>query len=94
MLACKGRAQMDHQALKVTKDKVAHREMLDLREPKEKKVESAVIVHHPLEDPQGTLALLVILVKMELLDRLVRLGRKVILVLQEVMDQMEILETR
>lgn len=85
---------MDHQAPKVRKDSLAHQEMLDLREPKEKKVNSARIVHHPLEDPKGTLVLLVLPVKVDLLDRPVQLGRKVILVHQEVMDQMESLEPR
>lgn len=85
---------MDHQDLKVIKDNVAHREMMDLRESKEKKVISAMLAHHLLEDPQGTLALLVILVKMDLMDHPVQLDQKVILVLQEVMDQMEILEIR
>ena len=94
MLACKVRAIMDHQAPKVILDSLAHQEMLDLREPKEKKVKSAELVHHPLEDPQGTLALMVLRVKMDLLDHAVGLGRKVILVLQEVMDQVESLETR
>ena len=85
---------MDHQDLKVTKDNLANREMMDLRESKEKKVISAVLAHYPLEDPQGILALLVILVKMDLLDHLAHLDQKVILVLQEVMDQMEIVEIR
>lgn len=94
MLALKGRAQMDHQALKVTKDNRACQEMMDLREPKEKKVNNVLIVHHPLEGPQGTLALLAVLVKMDLLDRQVQLDLKVILALLEVMDQVEILEIR
>ena len=85
---------MDHQDLKVIKDNVAHREMMGLRESKEKKVISAVLAHYPLEDPQGTLALLVILVKTDLMDHPAQLDQKVILVLQEVMDQMEILEIR
>lgn len=85
---------MDHQALKVTKDNRACQEMMDLREPKEKKVNNVLIVHHPLEGPQGTLALLAVLVKMDLLDRQVQLDLKVILALLEVMDQVEILEIR
>lgn len=93
-LDLQGRAQMDHQDLKVTEDNLAHLEMMDLRESKEKEVIRAVIAQHPLQDPQGILALLVTLVKMDLLDRPAQLGQKAILVLQEVMDQVEILEIR
>lgn len=93
-LDLQGRAQMDHQDLKVRKDNLAHREMMDLRESQEKKVISVMLAQYPLEDPQGILALLVFLVKMDLLDHPVQLGQKVILVLQEVMEQVEILEIR
>lgn len=85
---------MDHRALKATKDNLAHQEMRDLREPKEKKVNSAVLVHHLREGPQATLALLAALVKMDLWDLLEQWDRKVILALLEVMDQLEILEIR
>lgn len=90
----KGIAQMDHQVHQVTKEKKACLEILDLREPQEKKVNSVVIVHHLLVDPQGTLALLEIVVEMDLLDHLAYLGQKVTLVLQELMGQVEILEAR
>lgn len=85
---------MDHQVHQVTKEKKAYLEILDLREPQEKKVNSVVIAHHLLVDPQGTLALLEIVVEMDLLDHLAYLGQKVTLVLQELMGQVEILEAR
>lgn len=67
---------------------------MDLRETQEKKVNSVVIANQLLEDPQGTLALLEIVVEMDLLDHLAYLGQKVTLVLQELMGQVEILDPR
>ena len=74
------------------KGSLDHQETTGLKVTKERRVKLAVSVHHPLEDPQGTLVMLDSLVKMELLDLPVPLDLKEILVHLEQMDEVETLE--
>lgn len=83
---------MDLQVPKVRKGSLDRKETMGLKVTKERRVKLAVIVHHPLEDPQGILVILGPLVKMELLDLPVPLDLKVILVHLEQMEEVETLE--